>query len=385
MRGGGSIRSGAGPVSGRFPRYLFGLVLGLVLGLFSGLGCGDLKGFGGAPPPLVTFDVTFTGDVTPLRPPGDAGGRPLQVALVWGDQWQTEPFCLLPPESDAAAAVIAAGCRDPFGFVPIRVAGSVPLAADGSGALPLFELPGADVMIGDLSSRVAYGSLVVYDDRDGSRSLELAQPHRTASGGDDQFRTDTVDSADVVYGASFLTMTEPDQRVAYREGAPPTGAFYPRAGCDPPPTGFSVLAAGGFSYAAAIAAGTTLVLPPEDPQSCHVTVSPDPLAVSIRARAPAEVREVSCLERTSDSSVRYRQPPGDAPDLTDRLTACAHLPTFDAAGAATQIQLVVTGRSGDRCLGLTHYTLRGCRENVDCPVPDWDFTAIPPAWWPCPQ
>ena len=27
-----------------------------------------------------------------------------------------------------------------------------------------------------------------------------------------------ADSADVIYGASFLTMTAPDQRVAYREG-----------------------------------------------------------------------------------------------------------------------------------------------------------------------
>jgi hypothetical protein len=27
--------------------------------------------------------------------------------------------------------------------------------------------------------------------------------------------------------------------------------------------------------------------------------------------------------------------------------------------------------------------LRGCREDPTCAVPDWDFTAHPPQWWPC--
>ena len=90
-------------------------------------GCSDLQGFGGPVPPLVTFQVLVNGDLTPYRPPGVASERSLQVAMVWGDQWQTEPFCILPAESPDAAAVIAAGCRDPFGFVPLLVGATVPV------------------------------------------------------------------------------------------------------------------------------------------------------------------------------------------------------------------------------------------------------------------
>lgn len=94
------------------------------------------------------------------------------------------------------------------------------------------------------------------------------------------------------------------------------------------------------------------------------------------------------MERTDDSSTRYRQPPFDhAPDLTDRMSICTGLPSFEVGDNPDLTQLVITGRSTDRCKGLTHYTLRGCRNNVACPVPQWDYTANPPAWWQslCPQ
>jgi hypothetical protein len=350
-------------------------------------GCGRLEGFGGPAPPLATFQLLASGDLGPLRPPGDAGDVALQVALVWGDQWLTEPFCILPPESDAAAAVIAAGCRDPFGFVAARVAASVPVTLGTPTTLSLGDLPAADVLVGSLTSRVAYASLVLYDDRDLDGTLAIAQPHRTASGrGEGPPVSDTFDSPDVVYGASFVTMTAPDERVVYLEGSfDPTAAFYPRSGCDPPSRdGFSVLTAGGFSAAAGLASALTGSLPAEDPASC-AQAAPGDVVIGIGAQAPADVQEVSCSERTADGSIRYREPPAGAPDLTDRVTACAHLPTFDAGTQTNLIQFVVSGRPQDRCKGLTHYTLRGCRENVACAVPDWDFTANPPAWWPCPQ
>jgi len=348
-------------------------------------GCGDLKGLGGPVPPLVTFQILVNGDLAPLRPPGVTSEQSLQVALVWGAQWQTEPFCILPAESPDAAAVIAAGCRDPFSFVPALVGANVPVTIGVPTTLSLSSLPAASVMVGDLSSRVAYGSLVVYDDRDANGTLDLAMPHRTARGGrraDEE--TDTPDSPDIVYGASFITMTAPDQRIAYVEGISfRPSAFYPRAGCQDPALGFSVLTAGGFSAAAALASAVTGILPPEDPASC-ANETPDTAVITFGVQAPASVQEVSCVEPANDSSVRYREPPANMPDFTGRLTACAHLPVFDAKDQSTLIQLVVSGRPQDRCVGLTHYTLRGCRENVDCPVPDWDFTASPPAWWPCP-
>jgi hypothetical protein len=349
--------------------------------VLAAIGCGRVEGFGGAAPPLATFRLKVTGD-PPLLPPADGAPPAWRVALIWGAQWQTEPFCVLPPESAAAAAVIAAGCRDPFGFVPARVAASVPVIPGEEATVALAALPGADVLVGDVTARAAFGSFVVYDDRDGDGTLQLSRPHRTAIGGDDGGPDQTRDSRDVVYGASFLTMTAPDQRAAFREGAFVESAFYPRHGCDAPPASFSLLAAGGFSAQDGLASVAAGRLPAEDPASCAET-APGDAVVGIAVLDPATVGEVACIERTDDSSVRYREPPSNPPDLTDRVTACAYLPSFDAGSQSSLIQFVVSGRSTDRCRGLTHYTLRGCRENVACPVPDWDYTATPPAWWPC--
>jgi hypothetical protein len=371
------------------------------------VGCGKLQDFGGLAPPVASFSVTFSGDLGPLRPAGVTDVHALRVALVWGAQWLTEPFCVLPAKSlavvpaeiDAVQAVIDAGCRDPFGFVPASVGPSVPLDPSGPTTLSLDALPTADLLVGDVTARVGYGSMVVFDDRDHSGTLELAFPQHTASGRDGPRGgggpkvAEVGDPPDIVYGASFVTMTTPDptmpapdRRVAYREGGFAPSAFYPRAGCPAPRPGFSVVGSGGFTEAEGLAAALAGELPAGNPAFCF-DAAPAEAPFDIVAAAPADVEEVSCDERTEDSSIRYREPPGDdnPPDfMNNRLWACAHLPTFDTGmQASTLIQLVVSGRPTDRCKGLTHYTLRGCREDVNCSVPDWDFTSAPPAWWPC--
>jgi len=342
-------------------------------------GCGNLQGLGGPSSPLVTFQVEGTDQAGVVGPAAS-----LRMAIVWGAQWQPEPFCILPPESSDAAAVIAAGCRDPFGFVPARAAENVAVIPGTPASLSLDNLPASDLLVGDLSSRIAYASMVLFDDRDGSGTLDLSAPHPTAFGGDGGGdRKDTVDSADVIYGASFLTMTAPDVRVSYLEGAFTENAFYPRHLCASPAQHFQVLSAGGFTEAAGFAAAAMGMLPAEDPSTCG-DQDPDATVISVAAQAPPGADEVSCLEQTLDGSVRYHQPPADAPDFTGRVTACAHLPSFQAGTEPNLIQLVVSGMASDHCKGLTHYTLRGCREDVACAVPDWDYTANPPAWWPCP-
>ncbi|MDB4981427.1 MAG: hypothetical protein JWM82_2179 [Myxococcales bacterium] len=392
----------------------------LALGAMLCLGaCGKLDGFGGAEPPLSTFQVRLDGDLTALRPAGVTSDHALRVAVVWGAQWHTEPLCILPTEDDATTKVLTRGCRDPLGFVPARVDASVAIAPGQTASLPLYALPTPDVLVGDRTGRVAYASFVVYDDVDDSGTLELSRPHRTPAGGRraDELNNDIVDSNDIIYGASFVTMTAADQRVAYLEGAfDPEAAFYPRVGCPTPRLGFSVVGAGGFSKEAATSATLMGILPRQDPASCS-DAAPGATIVDVAASAPADVVEVGCDERTNDGSSRYREPPTTSPDLTGRLTACAPLPAFDvgalgagsgadggsgavadgggidgggtdggaAVGASSLIQLVVSGRTSDRCKGLTHYTLRGCRENVSCVAPDWDFTANPPSWWPCPR
>jgi len=131
-------------------------------------GCGSLQGFGGPEPPLASFTVETSG--TPPSGPHD-----LHVALVWGEQWLTEALCILPPDPDPApctplpgptggscgqvADVLAkgsTGCRDPFGFVPALVAADVAVEPGVPATIDLFALPGADVMVGDVTARVAY-------------------------------------------------------------------------------------------------------------------------------------------------------------------------------------------------------------------------------------
>jgi hypothetical protein len=289
------------------------------------------------------------------------------------------------------ADIVTAGCRDPFGFVPSAVAATVPLAPSGPTTISLQQLPTADVMVGDVTARVAYGSFVVFDDRNGNGALDLAFPHRLPSGGRIFGRMiDMPDSPDIVYGASFVTMTEPDRRASYHEGGPIEGhGFYPRAGCPPLEDGFQVVGAGGFSATAALTAALAGQLPTENPSTCFAAAPDAPDAtIPITAQAPADVEEVSCSERTVDSSVRYREPPDQLPDFNvDHVWECAPLPTFDTNEQPSNlIQLVVSGRSTDRCKGLTHYVLRGCNDgSVTCALPNWDFTATPPVWWPCPQ
>jgi hypothetical protein len=351
--------------------------------LLAGLtGCGDLSGFGGAVPPLATARVQVTGDFASVQVPR-ADNPDLRVALVWGAQWLTEPLCILPPENDRVAAVIAAGCRDPFGFVPERVGENVPLAADGSAVFELFDVPAADVMVGDVTARVAYASLVVYDDRDRSGSLSLGRASRLAGRQDDRPDDPAISTLDLVYGASFVSMTEPDTRLAFREGTfNRAAAFYPRNGCGDPLPSFSVVSAGGFSASSAIAALLRGELPAEEPAACREE-SMD-TTISIAFRPAAEVRQVACVERRTDSSVRYREPPVEAPDLTGRTIACASIPDFGSGEASGMVQLVISGRPDDSCVGITHYVLRGCRNDATCELPTWDITATPPAWWPCP-
>jgi hypothetical protein len=340
-------------------------------------GCGGLSGFGGNAPPLATVHVQVTGDLASVQVPGPA--PVLRAALVWGAQWLTEPLCVPPPGNDTAlAALIAAGCRDTFGFVPVRVAVNAPLAADGTAELDLVDLPAADVMIGGVTARVAYASLVIYDDRDGNGTLTLGRASRL--GGRDQGRPDDMgmQTADLVYAASFASMTQPDVRLAYREGGfNRTAAFYPRPGCGDPLPSFSIVSAGGFSAMAALGGQ----LPLEDPSTCHEEPADTPVMLAFRS--PAALHELACQERTLDSSIRYREPPAEPIDLTARAAACASV--LDGSLKPTgMIQYVVSGQSDDSCVGLTHYTLRGCRNDPLCAQPQWDITATPPSWWPCP-
>jgi hypothetical protein len=344
--------------------------------------CGGIEGFGGAVPPLATLAIHAGGEFANVQAPR-APDPALRVALVWAAQWLTEPLCILPPDDAQVAAVVAAGCRDPFGFVPDRVGINAPLGPDGTATLELFDLPAADVMIGDVTARIAYASLVIYDDRDNNGTLTLGRPARLAGREDDRPEDPGVSTADLVYAASFVSMTEPDTRVAFREGAfNDRAAFYPRNGCGEPLPSFSIVSAGGFTAAAAIAAQLRGELPLEDPATCRERTTDEPVVLTYRP--PAELMDVACNPRRTDSSVRYREPPNNSPILGVRTLACAKIPDFGSGKTDGMTQLVVPVGSGGLCKGIAHYVLRGCRNDPACALPEWDLTATPPSWWPCP-
>jgi hypothetical protein len=353
------------------------------------LSCGDLVGLGGPATPLAQVRALVTGDLASVRPPGLEGETPrLRVALVWGAQWLPEPFCFLPPESSDAAAVQAAGCPDSFGFVPNRVAANAAVEPGAPATLDLMSLPAADVMVGDVTARIAYAGLVVYDDRNGNETLDLHRPPRHWEERREVPAADAglLPTDDVVYGASFLSMTLPDQRLAFREGDfGASVAFYPRAGCPPPAPGFSVLAAGGFSASDAIAAALEGRLPQQDPATCSETTL-DQALVSMPLQAPEGVKQVACKADGVGGTTRYREPPADAPDLANLAWACvglSRLPNDDGGtGGADVVQLVIATAPGAACKRVVHYAL-SCQNDAACGEASWDLTGTPPAWWPC--
>ena len=370
---------------------------GLLIGLGSWLvvaptGCSKPVGLAAPVTPLANVHVQVTGDFTSVVRPDVAADAPhLHVALMWGMQWLPEPFCLLPPASSDVATVLAAGCRDSFGFVPARVGADIEITPGIPATIQLVSLPAADVMVGDLSARVAYASLIVYDDRNGNRTLDVLtppRPHRrnqqpppvpVEDGGPPETR-------DIVYGASFISMTLPDRRVAFREGGfNPNVAFYPRAGCEGPPAGFSILSAGGFSPTDAIVNALQGQLPAEDPSTCAIASLDDTVVIPLQAPSTG-LAELACTANDSGGTTFYIEAPAATPGLAGRAWACAafpHLPGDDA-GVATGQQLVLASAPSEACQYVNHYTLRGCNNDPTCSPPGWDSTAAPPSWWPCP-
>jgi hypothetical protein len=388
-------------------RSLFAVVLA------AWLGCGKPVGLNAPVTPLVQIHVKTAWQVSAadggidsldgsVGLPGDGTGElHLHVALVWGQQWLPEPFCVLnqavelvstlPPD---LKSVVDRGCRDSFGFIPDSAGVDTVLAPDGSATISLISLPHADLMVGDLTSRIAYASLVVYDDRNLDGVLNFRHPQRQRGDnntGNDAGVSDAPGFPDIVYGASFISMTQPDRRVAYLEGAfNPDVAFYPRGPrgtCPEPPKGFSLLSASGFSLTpdtlASIARGA---FPPE--QICDSAPIDDTVVIGLQQdpASLAALSQLACTTNDSGGTTFYRRPPTTL-DLTDRTWACASFPRLlgDDAGVPSGEQLVVASAPSQPCRGTLHYTLRGCNNDPTCVTPSWDLTAPSsrPSWWPC--
>ncbi|HEX7597846.1 MAG TPA: hypothetical protein VF518_06500, partial [Polyangia bacterium] len=169
---------------------------------FAFAGCGSPEGFNAPVIPLAQVNALVTGDLASVTPPVAMGDAPhLHVALTWGLQSLAEPFCIAPPEAPdgaALAAVMAAGCPALLRFVPSRVGVDVPIEPAIPATLDLVTLPTADLMVGDITGRIAYASFIVYDDRNSNGMLDLRHPpqhhHHDAP-------EDAPGPYDIVYGA----------------------------------------------------------------------------------------------------------------------------------------------------------------------------------------
>ena len=352
-------------------------------------GCGKLVGLNTPATPLAQIQLQVTGDFAKVQQVDPLGrASQLRVALVWGAQWQPEPFCFLPAELAAAEAVITAGCPDSFRFVPDRDGADIPVTPGVTATITLTDLPGADVMVGDVTARIAYASLVVYDDRNGNGTLDFHHPPRHRRNNEPDVVEDAGAPAtwDIVYGASFISMTQPAQRLAYREGSFDNSingiAFYPRYGCGEPLPAFSILSAGGFSAADAVAASLQHQLPEETPPCVQATLDQAVVTIPLGDSTDVVLKEIACTVNDAGGTTFYIRPPDSAPDLS--ISACVGFPHIpgDDAGVATGVQLVANAPSA-ACQSTNHYILRGCNDDPSCPVPTWDLTATPPKWWPC--
>jgi hypothetical protein len=289
----------------------------------------------------------------------------LRVALLWGQPWLPDASCIPPFENAAHADVADVGCGDPLGFrragfgFGFGLDGDSAVEPDGTATLDLYDVP--TTLFGDMYSQIVYGSVVAYDDVNGSRFLD--------------------DFDDVVYGASFRSMSEPDTRVAFRHGTfDDRSAYYPRRGCPPPREGYSIVSAGGFTLEQAIQAQLHGELPEQDPEQCGQDSTDREIAVELQP--PEDIGEVNCQPFTTGI---YTPPPPMQPGET-LVTACTSIPDRGTGLSFGRSQLLIAQLFGftpfDRaCKFVQHVVLRGCFDDPLCADPQWNVRR--PAWWPC--
>lgn len=345
--------------------------------------CGSSVSGLGTEQPLL---ATVRGQVTA---PDGRPGVALRVGVLWSGVPVFVPYCHAygPTPLDPGRRIpgpAAEGCTDPFAVVPGVMGPSVPLDPSGAFAIPIRQVPPATVMVGVPESRVAYGSIVVFADQDGDGDLDFPRSCRGGGGGpgnngsadaavssaaDAGSELDPEDLEDeaerrgeALYGDSFHTLTSTGIRVVYVEGSLDTSSYYypAPAGCtEVPPAGFSTWLT-----------GSTL-----DPHaSCRVRDIGEPVEIVARA-APDLDSTLRCVPGDRQTFPRELNERSGANllDLTRFTVDCLDDGTF----------VVVDRRC--TCREVRTYPLAGCRDEVDCPVPEWDLRADPPEWWPCEQ
>lgn len=329
--------------------------------LLPALGCDRLAGLDGAEvPAFATLRGTVTATVAPR-------GARLRVGVLWAGVPAFVPYChlvgrtALDPER-VVPPLAALACRDPFGVVPAAAGPSVPITLESGRAtfeLPLRALPPASLMVGAPDGRVAYGAVIVFDDRDGDDAFSIWPRCRGFRGRGTGAPSDEAPAdgevQDQILASTFARLTEPQLRLTYVEGNPPAqSTWYPHPDCTRRPgPGFSLWSVGDY-------------LGPRD--TCAVEPPETPLALVVPPRG-ADFRDLSCPTRARETFPRE-------PELDDFTRGNL---LIDCLPDGT---IVTTSRSCV-CPEVRAYPLAGCFDELDCAVPDWDFRTQIPEWWPC--
>jgi hypothetical protein len=318
---------------------------------------GGVHDLGGAPDPILTIHVR-------LGAPLPSGLIHPRGGILWAGVPVYVPYCQESGPNPAqpshtVSAVAKKACRDPFEVVPGIDGPSValdPLAT--SFDIPILHLPPAAAMVGRLPSRVAYGSIIVYDDRNGDGALTFSRCGNFGDRGDTAVSTTTTATIgatvfEPIYASSFSTLTNEETRLAYVEGDfDKSSFFYPNPSCEVlPPRGFSMWIVGAL-----LDSNATCMLAPIDREVVVEPMTADSLV------------DLACPEATRDAFPR--EPPARAP-MTNPMLLWECTPE---GGLATANDVCA-------CPNLRLYTLKGCSADDACPIPEWNVP--PPPYWPC--
>ena len=287
-----------------------------------------------------------------------------------------EPPDTFTPESVERLFQLLEICPDPFGVAPALGGPSTPLSqgVERNGRLEVdiifTALPPAEVIIGTPDARVAYGSVVIFDDlnEDEVLTVGFALPFGLEKGsaesdqGDNDARGrgffDDPIEPDLLYGSSFTTLLDTQQRIVFREGNFVESFFYPLGDCVPPP-GLSIM-----------------TIAPEEPGDF------EDLKCDIQ-----EIDESLILEVSGPNS-RLQELICDPPEVwvlragDDLLITEEDLDRSELT-CLSPWELVISNTDAS-CKTLSVFRLIDCpSDEPTCENPWWDDRAQPPVWWPC--
>ena len=287
-----------------------------------------------------------------------------------------DPFDEYAPETLERLTQLMELCPDPFGVTPALAGPSVSIDQGVERdeyleiEITFTALPPAEVIIGTPEARVAYGSLVVFDDLNEDEVLTigfdlplgLSKDGQGPDEGDDGRRREDSwfepVSPDLLYGASFTSLLEDQDRLVFREGDFVESFFYPLGGCTPPP-GLSIVN----------------VIPEElgdqERSDCRTLSLSEPLKLEVSAPS-TRLQELVCepSEVWVSSAEYYDSLIGD--DLDGAQLTCL-----------SEWELAISGRD-EACKTLSVIRLLDCPSDEPmCAYPQWDDRDRPPVWWPC--